>query len=628
MEAVVAVLVLVSSFIGVRLLDRGRRFSLPSLALVSVVAASVAWTATHALRLPAPEEGISDRPIEVPPTGYTTSRSCEACHPAQYQTWHASYHRTMTQVVTPETAAADLDGTELSWAERLYRIERRGDDFYVRTSEGEDPVASSSQRIVLSTGSHSMQVYWMESEPDRQLEMLPFHYLVPEEQWVHRSAAFLVPPNSKFYGSQWNEGCIHCHTTRGQPRMQGTTVDTQVGEFGIACESCHGPGERHVRENRNPVRRYRLHLGDDPDPDIVDPERLDARRASEICGRCHGYGTAGPADKKKFDWDGYTFEPGRELSYSRRMTLGDEVPAALRSRTSTMFWPDGMVRGSGREFGALLESPCFRGGDFSCLSCHTMHQSADDPRPLEVWANDQLGPGMDGNEACASCHPALVSNASEHSHHPPESPGSLCYNCHMPYTTYGLLKAIRSHEISSPSASTGLATGRPNACNQCHLDEPLGWTAEQLQAWYEIPVPEMGIDERNVAASLLWLLSGDAAQRALAAWSMGWEPAREASGTDWIPPYLAQLLEDPYPAVRFVAERSLRRIRGFQDLDYDFIGSEDHQRAAHAEALARWSRSPVRPAGPTLIQEDGRVHPEVFARLLAARDDRPVVVAE
>jgi hypothetical protein len=627
MEAAIAALVLLLCLGSWWAFDRRRRLPIAAVVLASLVIALAAWTAARFARLPGHEEGVVDRPIEASSEGYVSSRTCEACHPEQYETWHASYHRTMTQVVRPGTTRADLDGVELHWQERDYRLERRGDEYWVKTSAPGTP--PSEQQIVMSTGSHSMQVFWMTAQNERKLEMLPFHYLVPDDRWVHRSAAFLVPPGSAQFGSEWNTGCIHCHTTRGQPRVNRETVDTQVAEFGIACEACHGPGERHVRENRSPLRRYQMHLSDAADPGIVNPERLDTERASEVCGRCHGYGRPGVADKKEFRWTGFTYKPGDDLSYSRRITLLDEIPERARAGTSTMFWSDGMVRGSGREFGALLESPCFKGGDMSCLSCHTMHKPADDPRTLQDWANDQLKLGMDANEACASCHPALVADTASHTRHAPESSGSLCYNCHMPYTTYGLLKGIRSHEIDSPSVATSLTTGRPNACNQCHLDQTLEWSADHLQAWFDEPKPELDADQRSVAASLLWLLSGDAAQRALMAWSFGWEPARGASGTDWMAPYLAQLLEDPYPAVRFVAERSLRGIEGFEAVDYDFMGTDANMSAAHAEVLELWSRhTPPEPRGPTMIRSDGRVHPELFVRLLSARNDRPVIVAE
>jgi hypothetical protein len=55
---------------------------------------------------PLPEYAVANRPIQVADDGYTSSETCRACHPDQYNTWYASYHRTMTQVATPDTARA------------------------------------------------------------------------------------------------------------------------------------------------------------------------------------------------------------------------------------------------------------------------------------------------------------------------------------------------------------------------------------------------------------------------------------------------------------------------------------------------------------------------------------------
>ena len=143
------------------------------------------------------------------------------------------------------------------------------------------------------------------------------------------------------------------------------------------------------------------------------------------------------------------------------------------------FWSDGQVRVSGREFNGLAASACFKRGEMSCLSCHSLHHYQD--------PDDQLGARMEGNQACLQCHSSFAAKLESHTHHRAESTGSLCYNCHMPFTTYGLLKAIRSHTITSPTVRSSLATGRPNACNLCHLDKSLGWTAQKLNGWYGQP---------------------------------------------------------------------------------------------------------------------------------------------
>jgi hypothetical protein len=87
----------------------------------------------------------------------------------------------------------------------------------------------------------------------------------------------------------------------------------------------------------------------------------------------------------------------------------------------------------------------------------------------------------------------------------------------MPHTVYGLLKTIRSHRISSPSARTTIQTGRPNACNLCHLDKTLQWAGDHLAQWYGQEKPKFTKDEKEMSAAVLHLVKGDAAQRAIQA---------------------------------------------------------------------------------------------------------------
>src|SRR4051812_13614638 len=74
-----------------------------------------------------PESRIVDRPVQIPSRGYASSQPCIACHPSQYAAWHRSYHRTMTQVATPETVVANFDGVRVDAGPgRPMLLERRG----------------------------------------------------------------------------------------------------------------------------------------------------------------------------------------------------------------------------------------------------------------------------------------------------------------------------------------------------------------------------------------------------------------------------------------------------------------------------------------------------------------------
>jgi hypothetical protein len=231
---------------------------------------------------------------------------------------------------------------------------------------------------------------------------------------------------------------------------------------------------------------------------------------------------------------------------------------------------------------------------------------------------------MRGNAACVSCHTELKDETAvtAHSRHPAASTGAQCMNCHMGYTSYGLLKTMRNHQIDSPSVAVSLQTGRPNTCNQCHLDQSLGWTAGHLESWFGQASPVLPEVERSIPAAVVWSLRGDAGQRVLMAWTLGWQPALEASGRHWTVPLLAQLMLDPYDAVRIVAARSLRTWPDYADLPYDPMATPPERQAA-AEALLRRWQSQETPQG-----EPQGFAPEVFARLLADRDQSVVRLTE
>jgi hypothetical protein len=243
---------------------------------------------------------------------------------------------------------------------------------------------------------------------------------------------------------------------------------------------------------------------------------------------------------------------------------------------------------------------------------------------------NQLSAGMDGNQACTQCHTQLRENLVQHTHHSADSAGSLCYNCHMPYTTFGIMKAIRSHTIESPNVATAASTGRPNACNLCHLDKSLGWTDDHLVQWYGRKPATLTDDQRTIASSVLLALSGDAGQRALVAWAMGWTPARNASGDSWLAPYLAQQLVDPYSAVRYIAGHSLQRVKGFENLQYDFIAPPADRERARLDVLREWiqNTTPQLRGPAVLISKDGHLEEEHFNAILQQRDDRSMDLKE
>lgn len=595
---------------------------------------------------PAPSPHLEDGsvPAKVAERDFVSSDACRCCHPEQYASWHDTYHRTMTQLATPEAVLAPFEGLRVEWQNRTYTGEQRGDEVWVTMPDPdwEEPRQDQGQSlsaienpplvtrpIVMTTGSHHMQGYWINGEGNVRRQF-PFYWVVEAQRWVPRDAAFLRPPSDHRYFAKWDQTCIQCHSVGGNPRFDenGTEADSEIAELGISCEACHGPALEHVRTHRNPLHRYARHASGGSDPTIVNPARVDPVTTSEICGQCH---SSHDVDMQAFRREGLAYRAGGDLHATYDIFHHEDAARFSdpdeRAIFESYFWKDGTNRTGGDEYNGLIESACYREGEgerkLTCLSCHSMH--ASDP-------NDQLAARMDTNDACLQCHAAIGDELVEHTYHAADSSGSQCYNCHMPHTTYALYTAMRSHTVDIPDIATSVRSGRPNACNLCHLDRTAQWAADQLTEWYGTPAVRFGAQERRTAASVLWLLKGDAAQRVIAAWHMGWKPAQEASGNHWQAPLLAPLLEDPYAAVRYVAGRSLRSLPGFAGFAYDFMGSGTGMSEARRRVPEHWKRTSW-PASTVdfsalPMDADRNLQQELIDEWAAARDDTPVLVPE
>lgn len=609
------------------------------------VAAAPTPPATSAPGSPAPSDDFQDSiPREGGPEGYAGSQSCRTCHEEQFASWHRSYHRTMTQFATPKTVQANFDNVTLTNRDTRFHLTRESEELRVRMEripsaapDGEAPAALDT-RVSLVTGSHHMQVFWVPGGNGNTQIGFPFTWLIPEKRWVPRDTTFLRPPGTAHASEVWNVMCSRCHATAIEPRVDPVhrLMDSRAAELGISCEACHGPGQAHVIARQADADRGA------PRPDartlsaeIRHPEKMDPVRAAETCGFCHSMKWIDRAEAWRDR--GFRFRPGDSLEATTPLiqpARANEIPglrdylARNPNLLEDFFWSDGMGRVSGRELNSLEQSPCFKGGRFSCLSCHSMHDSEPD---------DLLARDRGDQRACTQCHDAYRDPAvlQQHTHHLPDSSGSDCYNCHMPHTTYGVLKAIRSHQISSPKVADEVETGRPNACNLCHLNQTLDWTARHLTDWYRQPAVALDGENQSISDAVRLAVSGDAGQRVLLAWHLGWEPARKASGEAWIPPILGVLLDDPYAAVRCVAVRSLRATTDLTPPGYDYVKDPSERPPAGQAVWEAWSREwsakapkPNWPSAVLVKPEPPATLQSVLGPLLEARDPRPVRLRE
>lgn len=559
---------------------RPRRVAMGAV-LVIVMGASAALAGRGA-KTPEPAPSVPRQSASI---AYAGSAACLGCHPGEHASFSRTYHRTMTQVATTKTVLAPLDGRPLALEDgRVVRFAARANGEVWASLPNPDPLGDEDakidveERVVMTTGSHREQAYWVKGRRRGDLRLVPFVWMVRDRAFVARRDAFILPPHEPMPKVRWASSCIACHAVAGQPGHDPTKdeFDTRVAELGIACEACHGPGAAHAERLRDPAARY-VAAATKARTDIVHPGKIDPERSAAVCGQCHAY--AFPRDEDAWWTDGYakTFRPGDALEPSRTLLsnalLDPTQPKDVRAPridapASSIFWPsDGAVRVGGREYNGLVESPCYlRGrGDrkMTCLSCHAMHRG--DPE-------GQLAPDRAGDAACTTCH--TDERARTHGHHAHGSPGNACVSCHMTKTSFALLSAVRSHRIESPKPRT--PGSKPNACNLCHLDRSNAWASRFLSTWYGLARPS-GSDDDTVPVGLHDGIAGDAGMRALIADALGGSDAQRAIGgsaanagpSEAFQRRVLRAMRDhePYPAVRFIVDRSLRAVSsaGFVD---------------------------------------------------------------
>src|SRR5262245_27940786 len=152
---------------------------------VATVAASAASPQDSARQGPA-------RALELHDEGYIGSGACRECHADRYASWHASFHRTMTQAPGAGAVLAPFEGRTPVHEGHAYALEHSGDAFLVTPVAPDGRALGPRVRVALVTGSHHYQIYWLATP--QGLEMLPLVWHLGERRWAPHSAIFLQPP--------------------------------------------------------------------------------------------------------------------------------------------------------------------------------------------------------------------------------------------------------------------------------------------------------------------------------------------------------------------------------------------------------------------------------------------------
>jgi len=549
---------------------------------------------------------------------YQGPSSCEKCHATRYQAWSQHSHRWMNAKASRETVKGDFSGAAtIQYQGGLGTFFQREGSYRMRLARGELQRIYQIERTV---GSRFFQYYVGKQiagpeGKDHPIwtvdHLLPFGYWLDEQQWVpvvHIDAGGEVPDSGRedpFLEASkipYDQGCSACHTTRpigdwmiqsgGRQRLSSFSphpvsflissylreahpaladssrgagngsssempsheinriVDQEMDRLpaaehavtlGVSCEACHNGARQHVL-NSTEVATSQPPLFFPSSPDLfiegTDSETVWGRNSHNlnwICGRCH--------------------------SGSRPQYAG------------------GMDTWNSTEYSDAIRGFCYAGDNpehaslspLRCVDCHDPHYTIG-----KKWTHS---PASDDTR-CLRCHESLRPSEArlEHTHHPTDSPGSRCMNCHMPRLNEGMQDVVRTHRIFNPTEPKMIEANQPNACNLCHLENGISWTLGHLKNWYGKSYAEDKIaasyGDLDASVGLGWLASAHPATRLVAA------DALARAGATWALPALVDSLDDSYLLNRQFTQRGLERMLDLQleDFGYSFYMFEKERR--------------------------------------------------
>jgi len=366
---------------------------------------------------------------------YVGSKTCSPCHKAIYDKFVKT---AMGRSVTRPAADLLVEPVRVSNArfQREFRVVREGGELF--QTESQAGLFDVKYKLEYAVGSGENGISFVVRRGNH-LFQAPLSYYTAAKRWD-------LSPGYEESGEGFNrpiyEDCIVCHSGRPKPvlRRDGLFEDPPFAELAIGCENCHGPGALHVAERSRgaPVTV--------PDTSIVNPNRLPARLAEDICMQCHQGG------------DTRVLLPGR--------TYSDFRPGSRLIETVAIFSlpAEGKDADLLEHHSSMQLSRCFResNGELGCVTCHDPHQQPADP-PAYFRGK------------CMTCHSqqgCKLNLAVRRATKPPDD----CIECHMPKRTVARIShsALTNHRIPArPGEPLPIPSSRLTVVNGREAELPL-----------------------------------------------------------------------------------------------------------------------------------------------------------
>jgi Flp pilus assembly protein TadD len=353
---------------------------------------------------------------------FVGSRSCAPCHQNIYDKFAKTNMGRSMMRVTPALLA------NLVTSGSLYD-EKLGQHFEVFVREGK---LFQSQYAVETGGKElfreTREIQWIIGSGTNGFAAVTTNgeYLFQGPlSFYSKIGAWELSPGYEFGNYGFNRpilaGCVACHSGRAMPAAAGNGrfEDPPFQELAIGCETCHGPGQQHVREMTGKETVARTGHAS-----IVNPARLPPALADNICMFCHQTGDVRVLKPNKEYRD---FRPGKPLDDTLSIFL---VPPKRESPP-----PSDHVE----HYYSMILSRCYQSSSrgLSCITCHDPHIQPSRAEAAAYFTGK-----------CAGCHTdksCKVPLSVRQQRKPPND----CAGCHMPKRDVGVIlhSSVTSHRI-------------------------------------------------------------------------------------------------------------------------------------------------------------------------------------
>jgi tetratricopeptide (TPR) repeat protein len=412
---------------------------------------------------------------------FVGAEACASCHRRQYDAWKRSTHGRAGGEASQATVIAPFNAEPIRMKDAIVIPLVSANGEYVFVIQQQERAEQRFRVDGVIGGGHMMgggtQAFFTRFA-DGTMRMLPFEYARQQGLWFTNTGAKgrrgWIPitedlalsdcvdwPPSRVLGADARySNCQECHGSQIQLEfnVRAKRYETSFASLGINCESCHGPGKRHVELARSGAMAASADIG------LRSLGTLTKDESLAVCFQCHAL--------KDVVKPGYL--PGKPFDehYALKFPFLGDNPYTF----------DGRVRSFAYQEGHLF-SDCYLNGSMTCVSCHDPHsQTYRDvrKRPLDGPFDDRQ---------CTGCHASKAVDVEVHTKHPAHSEASRCVTCHMPYLQHPeVKKAIRfarsDHTIAIPRPRYDASWDIENACARCHPQRTVEQLEGTIRQWY------------------------------------------------------------------------------------------------------------------------------------------------